>query len=74
MISEAPDKLKGQKLGLFIFECVMSVLYLIVGAIFLFTPLINIQGEIRIGLGILLGVYGIFRVFRAIRKIILINR
>lgn len=71
MNSRNTSNLEGQKLGLFIFECVMAVLYLTFGIVFLFTSLFGfIQGWIRIALGILLGVYGIFRIFRAVMKII----
>ena len=59
------------KLGWLIFECVMACLYLAFGAIFLFTPIFDriIQGGLSIALGLVLVLYGIFRVFRAIRKI-----
>ncbi|MCC8146284.1 MAG: hypothetical protein LIO93_07570 [Bacteroidales bacterium] len=62
----------GQKLGWFIFECVMAVLYLLFGFLFLFSSLFDniIQGGLRIALGIVLGLYGIFRIFRAIKKIV----
>lgn len=67
--SSFPD---GQKTGWFIFECVMAILYLGFGGIFLFSPIFGniITGGVRIGLGIVLALYGIFRVFRAIRKIV----
>lgn len=60
------------KLGWLIFECVMAVLYLVFGSIFLFTPIFDkvIQGKLSIALGIVLVLYGIFRIFRAIRKIV----
>ena len=71
MRTENSNKLEGQKLGLLIFECVMAVLYLAFGAIFLFTSLFaTIKGEMRIALGVLVGVYGIFRIFRAIKKML----
>jgi hypothetical protein len=72
--SEKSEKPNGQKLGLLIFECVMSVLYLSVGILFLVTPYYSyaINGGIRTGLGVLLGLYGMFRVFRAIRRVMLI--
>ena len=62
---------REQSLGLFIFECVMSVIYLIFGLLFLFTPVFAnvINGWIRIVLGILLGIYGLFRIFRAVKKL-----
>lgn len=69
-------KMEGQHLGLFIFECVMAVLYLVFAAVFLFTPLFSgaISGWVRITLGVLFGLYGVFRIFRAIRKIAGKNR
>ena len=60
-----------QNTGLYIFECVMAVLYLAMAFILLFTPLFEdtISGKsIRLALGILLGVYGIYRAYRAIKK------
>jgi hypothetical protein len=66
-----PEKIEGQKLGLLIFECVMAVLYLLLGIAFLFTSLFEnvVSGWIRIALGGLLGVYGIFRIVRAVKKL-----
>ena len=66
------NKLEGQKLGLFIFECVMAVLYLAFSFIFLFSSLFNtaFQGGVRIALGVVLGLYGTFRIYRAIKKIV----
>ena len=60
-----------KKLGWLIFESVMAVLYLIFGAIFLFTPTFDkvMQKGFGIALGIVLVLYGIFRIFRAVRKI-----
>jgi hypothetical protein len=59
------------KLALLIFECVMAVFYLIIGSVFLFTSfyLYLISGMIRIALGIIFGLYGIFRIYRAIKKL-----
>lgn len=66
------NKLEGQSLGLFIFECVMALLYLAFGVLFLFTDLFStaINGWVRIALGVLIGIYGIFRIFRAMRKVL----
>jgi len=66
------DKNKGQKLGLFIFECVMAIVYVFLSIILLFTPLFNhssVQPGLRIGVGIVIGLYGLFRVYRAYLKI-----
>ncbi|MDL2223358.1 hypothetical protein LJB98_04575 [Bacteroidales bacterium OttesenSCG-928-M11] len=62
---------RSQSLGAFIFECVMAVLYLAISYSFLFTSIFNtviVNPTIRQILGALLGLYGIFRVYRAIRK------
>jgi hypothetical protein len=74
--SEKSKKVEGQKLGLLIFECAMAVLYLGVGVLFLVTPYYSsaLNGGIRTGLGAVLGIYGMFRVFRAIRKITLMYK
>lgn len=75
MNMEEPDK--GQRLSMFIFDCFMSVMYLVVSIILLFTSLLKnwqIQGEIKIGLGVLFGLYGIFRVVRVAKMILRKNR
>ena len=71
MDSENTDKYMGLRLGLFIFESVMAVAYLAIGVVLLFTNFLNnrLHPGIRIGLGITLGLYGIFRVYRAYKKI-----
>ena len=60
-----------KKIGWLIFECVMAVLYLLFGVVFLFTSVFDkvIQGGFGIALGIVLVLYGIFRIFRAVKKI-----
>ncbi len=61
----------GQNTGLYIFECAMSLLYLCMSYILLFTRIFEdavSDKNIRLVLGILLGVYGIFRIYRAVRK------
>lgn len=75
MNMEEPDK--SQRLSMFIFDCFMSVMYLVVSIILLFTSLLKnwqIQGEIKIGLGVLFGLYGIFRVVRVAKMILRKNR
>jgi len=72
MDSNETDKYGGVKLALFVFECAMAIIYLALGIILLFTPLLNYTGfpsSIRIGLGIVFGLYGVFRVYRAYLKI-----
>ncbi|GHT02163.1 hypothetical protein FACS189440_09910 [Bacteroidia bacterium] len=66
-------KFDGQKLGWFIFEAAMAVLYLVFAAVFLFPSLfylhLAIQGGLGTALGIILAVYGIFRIYRVIKKL-----
>jgi hypothetical protein len=49
----------------------MSLFYLAFAVIFLFTDLFmdTVSGTIRLLVGILLGIYGIFRIYRALRKL-----
>ncbi|MCL1938854.1 MAG: hypothetical protein FWF52_10720 [Candidatus Azobacteroides sp.] len=72
MRSENPNKFDGQKLGWSIFEGAMAILYLVFAFIFLFPSLLHlrlaVQDGLRIMFGIILGVYGIFRIFRVIKK------
>jgi hypothetical protein len=72
MNSEESGKLKGRKLVFLIFECMMALLYLTFGVIFLFTSLYvyMIDGSIRIALGVILGLYGIFRIYRVIKRLL----
>jgi len=60
-----------QKLGVFIFESVMAIVYIVLSIILLFTSYFHnsvITGGLRIGLGIVLGLYGLYRVYRAYVK------
>jgi hypothetical protein len=62
------------KLALFVFEAAISALYLVFALVFLFPSLLHLQfapqmESIRIALGIILGLYGIFRVYRVIKKL-----
>ena len=70
MDTDNTSKYNGLKFSLFIFECVMAFAYLAVSIVLLFTPLLksNVGGELRIGLGVMLGLYGLFRVYRAYKK------
>ncbi len=69
--TENTERLAGQNLSRNIFECVMSVFYLAFAGIFLFTDIFAeaVNGSIRIALGILLAFYGIFRVYRVLKKL-----
>jgi hypothetical protein len=76
MRSENPNKFDGQKLGWLVFESVMAVLYLVFAVVFLFPSLFHLQLNrdvisegMGIALGSILGVYGIFRIYRVIKKI-----
>jgi hypothetical protein len=74
---DSGQQYEGQKLGLFIFDCFMSVIYLILSIALLFTPVLKswqMSEGVKIGLGILFGLYGIYRVARATRKIVWKNR
>lgn len=62
---------RGRNISLYIFECVMSVVYLIISYILLFTDVFKdsmMSDGVRRGLGIIFALYGIFRVYRAIKK------
>jgi membrane protein required for beta-lactamase induction len=64
--------IKQQSQISYIFECVMSLFYLAFSVIFLFTDLFEdtVYGMVRLLVGILLGIYGIFRIYRALRKLL----
>jgi hypothetical protein len=68
------NKRSGQQLALFVFEAFMAALYLLFAVVCLFPSLFHFhfatQFEgIRLVLGIVLGIYGIFRIYRVIRKL-----
>ena len=69
--SDKTNKYDGQRLGLFIFECIMAVVYVALSIILLFTSFFNrsVPDGLRIGIGIIIGLYGLFRVYRAYIKI-----
>lgn len=62
--------LQGGNLALYVFECLMALFYVAIAYVLLCTELFadRISGKIRLALGILLGVYGLFRAYRAIRR------
>jgi len=77
MSPENSDQEGGQRLGLFIFDFFMSVIYLVLSISLLFTPLWNkwqMPEGVKIGLGVLFGLYGIFRVARVTKRMIQRNR
>jgi uncharacterized membrane protein len=56
----------------FIFECLMAVFYLIFGITLLFTSVLDYafyNKTVKIAVGILFGIYGIFRIFRSWKQI-----
>ena len=74
MDNKKTNKWGGQQLALFIFEAAMSVLYLVFSVACLFPSLFHLQfapqfERIVVALGIILGIYGIFRIYRVIRKL-----
>jgi len=71
MDSKKPIKYTGQQLALFTFECVMAVVYVALSIVLLFTPFFDrtVPKELKIGVGIVLGIYGLFRIYRAYKKI-----
>ena len=74
MSSDIIDQNKDQRLGLFIFDCFMSVLYLALSIILLFTPYFErywpmMPKGVIIGLGVIFGLYGIYRVGRVTKRL-----
>ena len=74
MNNEKSNKWGGQQLALLVFEAAMAILYLFFSVVFLFPSLFHFQFAsqfegIRVALGIILGIYGIFRIYRVIRKL-----
>ncbi len=64
------QKVDGRYVIICIFESLMSVLYLCMAYILIATKIFeNIAAVFRIPFGILLAIYGVFRVYRAIRKL-----
>ncbi|MDR0505802.1 MAG: hypothetical protein LBH32_03140 [Dysgonamonadaceae bacterium] len=59
-----------------IIECSMAVFYMVAGYVFLFTNFLDniisngvFDRGLKIALGIVVGFYGIFRVYRVIKKL-----
>ncbi len=61
---------QGKNAALQVFEGVMAFFYLAFAYVLLFTERFSdsIVSEIRLPLGILLGVYGLFRIYRAVKR------
>ena len=63
---------RGQSTAMFIFESVMAVVYLLVAGTLLFTDFFKdsmLSNGVRTALGIIFALYGVFRVYRAVKKI-----
>ena len=74
MDNKKSNKRSGQQLALLVFEAAMAVLYLMFSVVCLFPSLFHFRFAsqfegIRIVLGIILGIYGIFRIYRVIKKL-----
>ena len=68
------NKQKSIQLGLLIFECGMAILYLFFAVIFIAPSILgfqlhNVQDGLRITIGVIVGIYGIFRIFRCVNRI-----
>ena len=65
------------RLSLLMFECFMALAYIGISIALFFVPFIRMRfielgiDKMRIGLGVILGFYGLFRVFRAYKKLTL---
>ncbi|MDR2475833.1 MAG: hypothetical protein LBD45_08235 [Bacteroidales bacterium] len=55
---------------MYIFECAMAVVYVILAYLLLFTDTFDrgLPKGIRIGLGCIFTAYGVFRIYRALKK------
>ena len=67
------NKQKGIQFGLLIFECGMAILYLFFAVVFIAPSIfhfqLNVQDSLRIMIGVIVGIYGLFRVFRCVNRI-----
>ncbi len=70
------QKLGAKEIFLMVFESVMAVFYLFLSYLLAFTAVFGhlMDYPIRLGLGIILALYGIFRIYRAIEKILIIRQ
>jgi len=70
MINKTP-KVDGRSLFLLVFESVMAVLYICVAYLLLFTQVFEtiLADGFRLPLGVLLSLYGLFRILRAAKRI-----
>ena len=69
------QKYKGRELALLVFESAMAVFYVLAGIGLLMwkrADTVIQSSAIRIAVAVILLLYGIFRVYRAIRKLFLI--
>jgi H+/Cl- antiporter ClcA len=66
------NKFDGRKLGTFIFDCFIAVVWLAFSIVLLFTPYFNhsiLNRGLIIMLGVVFGLYGLFRLYRAFIKV-----
>lgn len=70
MINKNP-KLDGRSLFALVFESVMAVLYICIAFLLLKTQVLDaiIAENFRLPLGLILALYGLFRIYRAIKRI-----
>lgn len=68
-------KENGRFLYALAFESVMAILYICIAYLLLGTQALNpyVAESFRLPLGIILTVYGLFRIYRAVKKIIRLN-
>ncbi|MDR1371659.1 MAG: hypothetical protein LBJ17_00830 [Dysgonamonadaceae bacterium] len=64
----------GGRYGIvFVFECVMAIFYVVFGIVLLFTLLLDrvlfYNQTVKLTVGVLFLVYGIFRIYRSCKKI-----
>ncbi len=75
-MKDSKQKIGAKELFLMVFESVMAVFYLFLAYMLAFTPVFEhiMDYPIRLGLGVILGLYGIFRIYRAVEKILIIRQ
>jgi hypothetical protein len=69
---EILEKNGKQRLSLFVFECAMAVFYLAISIVLLFTTMLDYafyNKGLKLVVGVLFGIYAIFRVFRSLNKL-----
>jgi len=72
-VEDSSEKHKGAALALLIFEACMAVLYIVFAVVFLFPKIFGVAfpnqfNGISTAFGVILLIYGIFRIYRVIKK------